>query len=208
MTRQTSELIVVRHGQSTWNRDHLFTGQHDSPLTGLGREQAVRLADRCRELAPEAVATSDLARARETGTIVAAALGLPPPVCLLELRERWNRTLTGMTQEQVEARYPGRMADWRDGPSTDLPGDGERFEDFRARVLYGLRAAARLAPVVLVVAHAGLFRVLGEATHSGLGAGLANTAGRRIAVTGSELTDAGDPFAAAPDLPHTGAGDL
>jgi len=204
----TSELIVVRHGQSTWNRDHLFTGQQDSPLTGLGRDQAVRLTDRCRELGLGAVAASDLARARETGTIVAAALGLPVPLCLPELRERWSRTLTGMPQEHIESRYPGRLAAWRDGPSTDLPGDSERFEDFCARVLRGLQAAARLAPVVLVVAHAGLFRVLGELTRTGLSAGLANTAGRRIIVTGSDLTDAGDPFAAAPELPRTGAGDL
>lgn len=204
----TRELILVRHGQSTWNREHLFTGQADVPLTDLGREQARALLRGCRGHGVTAVATSDLVRAHETGAIVAAGLGLAEPVPLADLRERWSRTLTGMTQDEIEAVYPGRLAAWRDGATTALPGNSEPFVDFATRVVRGLHAAASLGTTVLVVGHAGLFRVLGQVSGSGLSAGVANTGGRRITVASGSLADAGDPFGNPAGRPRTGLGDL
>ncbi len=86
------------------------------------------------------------------------------------------------------------MAAWRGGASRDLPGDSESFDAFAGRVLRGLHAAAGLASVVLVVAHAGVFRVLGETTGSGMTAHLANAEGRRLAVGPDGITDNGPAF--------------
>lgn len=212
------ELILVRHGQSTWNREHLFTGQADAPLTDIGRGQATELMRACQELGITAVASSDLVRAHETGAIVSAGLGLSEAVPLADLRERWSRTLTGMTQEEIEAVHPGSLAAWRDGPTTELPGDSEAFPDFTTRVVRGLHAAASLGTVVLVVGHAGLFRILGQVSGSGCSAGVANTGGRRITLVPGGLVDAGDPFVSStepssrdedpPGRPRTGARDV
>lgn len=201
-----STLVLVRHGQSVWNRDHLFQGQADPPLTALGREQAHELARTCRGLGITAVASSDLARGEQTAAIVAAELALPAPVRVADLRERWSRTLTGLTQDEIERRYPGALAAWRGGPATSLPGDSEPFDTFAARVERGLLTAARLGPTVLVVGHAGLFRVVGRLTGSGVDASVPNAGGRRLTVTADGFTDDGDVLTGS--TARTGVGDL
>lgn len=188
MTR--GELVVVRHGESTWNTQHRWAGQADPQLTAVGREQASNLGRRSNRFGG-AVAASDLVRARETASIVARELSLGRPTVLPDLRERWSKTLTGLTTPEINARFPGQLAAWRDGRSTDLPGESEPFRAFVTRVLRGLQSAAELAPRVLVVAHAGVFRVLGHLCRTSAMARMENTHGRRITVTASGLVDGG-----------------
>jgi probable phosphoglycerate mutase len=138
------EIIVVRHGQSTWNSEGRWAGQADPPLTDHGRRQAVELAERCRGAGIGAVAASDLSRARQTGLIVADTLELAPPAELPDLRERWSRTITGLTAEEIENSFPGALAAWRRGTSTDLPGDSEVFGAFAGSCTP--RAASRRRP--------------------------------------------------------------
>jgi broad specificity phosphatase PhoE len=189
----SGKIILVRHGQSTWNGERRWAGQGDPPLSDLGRKQAVELARHCRGAGIGAVATSDLCRARQTGLIVAQALELAPPVELPDLRERWSRTLTGLTADEIEQTFPGALAAWRDGTTTDLPGDSEAYGAFAGRVLRGLQAAAALASVVLVVAHAGVFRAVGNRADPG--AQVANTAGRRLLLDADGISDNGPAFA-------------
>src|SRR5688572_19392365 len=73
-------LLLLRHGQSTWNADGRWQGQADPPLSPLGEEQA---RDAARRLAPgqfSRVLASDLRRARQTAEILADALRLPVEV--------------------------------------------------------------------------------------------------------------------------------
>ncbi|GAA3553188.1 histidine phosphatase family protein [Kribbella ginsengisoli] len=190
----TVQLIVVRHGQSTWNADGRWAGQADPPLTQLGRQQAAELARRCRDAGIGAVSCSDLSRARETAAIVAKTLGLAEPTELPDLRERWSRTLTGLTGAEIESAFPGALAAWRNGTSTALPGDSEPFDLLADRVQRGLKSAAALAPVVLVVAHAGVLRAVAALTATATAGQLLNTDGRRIAVAGDQLKDDGPAF--------------
>ena len=69
-------LILVRHGESTWNAEHRLQGQLDPPLSDTGREQAAELRPLVERLgiADDRVIVSDLSRARETATL----LGLAP----------------------------------------------------------------------------------------------------------------------------------
>ena len=76
-----SVLYLVRHGQSEWNRIGRIQGRTESPLTGLGREQAAALGRKLREILPNPgidIVASPLARAFETATIIAAELGRSP----------------------------------------------------------------------------------------------------------------------------------
>lgn len=74
------KLILVRHGESLGNRQRFFA-QDDTPLTDLGRSQALevarKIADRFR---PAAIVSSRLLRARQTAEVVAAELGLAPKI--------------------------------------------------------------------------------------------------------------------------------
>ncbi len=178
----TGELLVVRHGQSTWNVGHRFTGQADPPLSTLGRQQADDLARRCEGLGITAVVTSDLARACETGAVVAERLGLPAPVTLPDLRERWSETLTGLGRDEIEGRWPGQLTAWREARPVTVPGSHEDFDAFAERVTRGLVTASGHGDRVLVVAHAGVFVVLGQIDGSGSATETANADGRRIVV--------------------------
>src|SRR5688572_11611088 len=57
-------LILVRHGESTWNAEHRLQGQLDPPLSDLGRDQARALQPILDVVPEERIVSSDLARAR------------------------------------------------------------------------------------------------------------------------------------------------
>src|SRR5690242_490228 len=69
-------VLIARHGETEWNLSRRFQGHLDSPLTKRGREQAQRLATRLTAESIAAVYSSDLGRALQTATPVAAGLGL------------------------------------------------------------------------------------------------------------------------------------
>src|SRR5919109_1408470 len=68
---KTMRLIIVRHGESEWNRIGRYQGQLDAPLSGLGLRQAEALADRLRQEPIEIIFTSPLQRAAKTAEAIA-----------------------------------------------------------------------------------------------------------------------------------------
>ena len=74
-----SKLILVRHGESSGNRDRIFAiSPHDLPLTELGYAQASEAGQLiAARFQPELVVSSDMRRASETARVIAGALGLP-----------------------------------------------------------------------------------------------------------------------------------
>jgi len=149
-------IVLVRHGETDWNRERRFQGHADTPLNGAGRGQARELADVLRGEELAAVYTSPLRRASETAEIVAAHLGLEAR--LLEgLREIDVGDWQGLTVDEVKERYPeGADVRWRSG----WP-NGETHEDLSTRVLPALLGLERQHPGgrVLGVTHAGPIRV-------------------------------------------------
>src|SRR5207302_269734 len=73
-----ARLLLVRHGQSTWNRDHRIQGQLDPPLSEEGRRQAERLGRRWAGRRFVAAYTSDLKRALETAQLIGEATDAAP----------------------------------------------------------------------------------------------------------------------------------
>jgi probable phosphoglycerate mutase len=156
--RGSTRVLLLRHGQSTWNAERRWQGQADPALSELGAAQARSAAA---TLDPATtVRASDLARARRTAELLTpdgAAVRVDA-----RLRERHVGAWTGLTQDEIERSYPGWLADGR------RPEDWEDDEAVRARAWPALGAAAAAAadaPVV-VVSHGGLIR----AVVSGLGA--------------------------------------
>jgi 2,3-bisphosphoglycerate-dependent phosphoglycerate mutase len=152
-----TELLLVRHGETDWNREHRFQGQADPPLNDAGREQARELADRLSGEDIAAIYTSDLLRARETAEILAAALNADV-VALRELREIDVGSWQGLTWPEIEERLPDGAARWhQDGHGWD---SGETYEQLGARIVAALGEIASNHPRqrVLVVAHGGTVR--------------------------------------------------
>ena len=94
----TTELIVVRHGESTFNRERRWQGQsQDALLSELGWRQATCVADALRGSAARALFSSDLTRSMQTAVPLAAVTGLPivPDARLREIDAgRWTNRLT------------------------------------------------------------------------------------------------------------------
>ena len=161
---RVSRILLVRHGQSTWNADGRWQGRADPPLSELGRRQAEVAADDVGGLGITRVFTSPLVRAHHTATIVGDALGLPIEADP-RLQERDAGAWTGKTRTEIEAGWPGYLA------------HGHRPDGFETDDILHERAwaaieeiAGRATGPVLVISHGGLIRVveraLGSEPHS------------------------------------------
>ena len=144
-------ILLVRHGETGWNRARRVQGHSDTPLNETGRAQARALAA---ELAGEhidAVYSSDLARAYETARIVADGRGLGV-TAVRDFRERHFGTWEGMTDYEVLERFPQAA----NGPW----GDAETVDEMAQRVFAAVQRIADAHPDgrVLVVSHGGPLR--------------------------------------------------
>ena len=150
-------IVLVRHGETDWNRERRFQGHADVPLNEDGRTQVAALAE---ELAGErfaALYTSPLRRAAESAEIL-AALGpvVQPSDALMEVDVgSWS----GLTIREVEERFPDGFKRWIDWKVEGWD-DGEQYEDFSRRVVGGLLEIAARHPgeLVLAVTHGGPIR--------------------------------------------------
>lgn len=208
-----TRLLLVRHGESIWNADGRWQGQADPPLTERGRRQAAAAASAVGTV--DAIVTSDLERAADTGAIIARLLGIEPVVTEPRLRERDAGPLSGMTRPEIHEQFPGLLPD---DPAGYVPGaDGhpdwpegwEPDDVLWDRVEVALLAIGRLVPDgdALVVTHGGVMyaveRRLGAPDRgrlSNLGAVRLEVAGDRITVGERlDLIDPADATAIEPD---------
>src|SRR5207302_46661 len=72
-----TQLLLIRHGESTWNREGRVQGWLDPPLSERGIQQAARLAERLRDEPLDALYASPQQRARATAQAIADIKGLP-----------------------------------------------------------------------------------------------------------------------------------
>jgi broad specificity phosphatase PhoE len=155
-------ILLVRHGETDWNRERRWQGHADRPLNQTGREQAQALAEQVAHDPPAAIYSSDLLRARETAEIVAARVGVAV-VLDARLREVDVGEWSGLTMAEIEHSYP-------DGARRRVEGgtgweQGETYEATGARILGALREiASRHDGRVLVVTHGGAMRAVWTAS--------------------------------------------
>lgn len=120
-------LIMLRHGQTTYNASHRMQGHLDTELSELGREQARRAAELLAQFDVARVVASDLSRAAETAAIVGNRLGLDVEYDA-RLRETHLGEWQGRTGEEVDREFPGARAIWRHDARWAPPGGESRLE--------------------------------------------------------------------------------
>ncbi|XVX19096.1 histidine phosphatase family protein [Actinomycetota bacterium] len=155
---------LVRHGESTWNRDGILQGQTAHPeLTDTGRAQAFATAETLAAIVggqARAVWTSDLVRARQAADVIADRLGVTPQVTDL-LREQGLGDLEGRHRSELRPEPVPEGSDI----SEIRWGGGESVQDVHARVsaFVDTRLAAEwatLAPHQVLVTHGDTLRVI------------------------------------------------
>jgi 2,3-bisphosphoglycerate-dependent phosphoglycerate mutase len=162
MTEELStELVVVRHGETEWNLAGRQQGHMDSPLTELGQRQAAALAERLAGEHFDVLYSSDLGRAMRTAECIARTTGLAV-VPESGLRERNLGIMQGLTYAEVEQQYPEVFGLFRSGdPDYVLPSGESSRERYERHVRTAVEIAARhVGGRVLLVAHGGVLASL------------------------------------------------
>jgi broad specificity phosphatase PhoE len=156
-------ILIVRHGESEWNRQHRWQGWEDIALTAAGEAQARARGTDLRAGGHRfaGIYASDLLRAGRTADLIAETLGGPPALREPGLRERFGGEWQGSTGTEIDERWPGQRAAWRRGELAAPPG-GEIDSTVLERVHAALERIDATNPdgPILVVTHHGVLRLL------------------------------------------------
>ncbi len=155
---ETTDLILVRHGQTEANINGLLVGRQDVLLTDLGHRQAEAVAKEVASLSPDALVTSPLQRARQTAAPIGATLDLLPTV-IEEIAEFSFGELEGWGEHDALSAHPHLRAliQGTGHPDDFWPG-GESTNSFVARILSGFTKIMtdHRHRCVVVVTHGGV----------------------------------------------------
>jgi probable phosphoglycerate mutase len=169
----TTRVVLIRHGETDWNRDRRIQGQTDTPLSSLGRQQALAIGQRLKRERFTAIYASDLQRAWDTAQAIGQATlaersDAPQPVADRRLREMDFGEWEGKTSAEIAASHPEaharskhRDADFR------IPG-GESFRDLYERTVAAVTSLVDAHPggALCVVAHGGILDMMYRHTHA------------------------------------------
>lgn len=117
-----TKIILIRHGETEWNRGKIFRGTYDIPLNDNGRNQAKLAAKALKKRQIDAAYTSPLSRAVETAQIVLGAhnIAATPHDAFIDIDYgQW----TGLPDSEVAEKFPAEHSAWQSAPQTiRIPG--------------------------------------------------------------------------------------
>lgn len=159
--QQGPRFLLVRHGETDWNREQRFQGQIDVPLNAQGRIQSEQAAAFLRDVTIDRAITSPMLRPKETAEII---LQKHPDVTLElenDLREISHGLWEGKLESEIEQAYPGLLHQWKHAPETVQMPEGENLQQVWDRTKAAWDAIVASTPpnpegrltTVLVVAH-------------------------------------------------------
>ena len=163
-----TDFLLIRHGETDWNRQLRFQGQIDVPLNELGLAQADRLARHLSESEWDQALElhcSDLLRARQT----AAPMANERRVLQAQegLREQGFGVFEGQSVAELQQQQPDLWAQWRRFDADfELPG-GESTQRFHGRVMQALAQLAEQhwGERLVVVTHGGVLDMVWRTVH-------------------------------------------
>jgi phosphoserine phosphatase len=149
-------LMLVRHGETHWNREGRFQGQIDIPLNDNGRVQGKQAGEFLKDVVIDAAVTSSMSRPKETAELI---LQHHPQVELQTTEILWEIShglWEGKLETEIEAEYPGLLQEWQTKPEAVQMPEGENLGDVWARAVEGwdrIVLGAKPGTTTLVVAH-------------------------------------------------------
>ncbi len=156
-----TKVILVRHGETAWNKELKYQGHTDVPLSDEGLRQAHLVAGRLAAEKLAAVYASDLSRAFITAETIAARHNLPV-TRLPELREVQFGDWEGLTYEGISANWPEEYNQlFHRTDEVRIPG-GETFREVKERAAGAVARLVARHPgeTIAVVSHGGAIRTI------------------------------------------------
>ncbi len=159
-------LLLVRHGETDWNRESRFQGIRDIPLNDWGREQAQKAAYFLKEVKLDFAVSSPMLRPKETAEIM---LQYHPQVSLYlqpQLQEICHGLWEGKLDTEIEAEFPGLQQQWQKAPETVQMPEGESLQQVWDRAIASWHELVRYygdssEPLTgIVVAHDAINKVI------------------------------------------------
>ena len=156
-----TQITLVRHGQTPWNKDKIFRGSRDIPLNDQGREEAHLAGEWLKGETIHAAYASPLSRARDTAHAIArhhhlAVADLPG------LTDLCYGDWEGVALNEVKVTYAGLYRQWETAPATVRFPRGETLDEVRDRALKAVEEVVRRhsGQIVLLAAHRAVNKVL------------------------------------------------
>lgn len=128
-------LLLVRHGETQWNKESRFQGIRDIPLNENGKTQAAKARDFLQDIPLDFAVSSSMLRPKETAEII---LEDHPNVTLEtteELIEICHGLWEGKLETEIEASFPGLLQQWKDAPETVQMPEGENLQQVWDRAI-------------------------------------------------------------------------
>jgi probable phosphoglycerate mutase len=163
---QGPRLLLIRHGETNWNRESRFQGIRDIPLNDNGRGQAAKAGEFLKDVAIDFGVSSPMLRPKETAEIVLkhhsqVNLQLEP-----QLQEICHGLWEGKLEKEIEAEFPGLLQQWKDAPETVQMPEGENLQQVWDRAIAAWakivknHANSSEAKTGIVVAHDAINKVI------------------------------------------------
>ncbi len=153
---KNARLILVRHGETDWNKAGRFQGQIDIPLNENGRRQAAAARDFLKDIPIDRAWSSTLSRPTETAQIILEAHPDVPLTQIDGLVEIGHGVWEGKLESEIREDWSELLDTWKRAPETVQMPEGETIQDVWARSVRSWgEIAGELKPeeTVLVVAH-------------------------------------------------------
>lgn len=156
-----SQVYLVRHGETQWNKMGIQQGQLDSPLTPKGMTQARQLGELLEDRGIQRIYCSDLGRAVQTAREINRSLNLPVEY-VKGLRERHLGTMQGMTKREYQDNHPEEWQAFQTGDPDYCFPQGESARQRVRRTVNAMEEICASNPggVLLVVTHGGVLEGL------------------------------------------------
>lgn len=156
--------VILRHGPTEWNEQLRWQGgEVDHPLSSRGRKYVVAMARELLTLglgAQNQLVSSPMRRALETADILrTCGIGKGPIIHIAELREAQLGATSGLTESEVESRFPQLFSDWVSGKVPSYP-QGESLVQITERVGGMLAKLLQFERPVVAIAHKTVLRAI------------------------------------------------
>ena len=154
------EILLIRHGETDFNKELRYQGHMDVDLNETGYMQAQKISERLSTQPIDVVYSSDLKRAKYAAEVIAAPHQLELNTSR-GLREIDFGDWEGLTYDDLRRDYPDLIKKWYDNPVSVRPPGGEMLSEFKQRVVDCLQGVIKNCEEekIAIIAHGGTIRV-------------------------------------------------